>query len=102
MGALPPAAQLYVYYRVAAARGREAAAAARILQQELVAQHAGLRCGVLQRVDEAADDVTLMETYTHDSGIDATLVQAIERRAQARLSHLVLGARHIEVFVPCA
>ncbi len=102
MGALPPAAQLYVYYKVAATHGVDAVAAAHALQQELVAHHTGLHCRVLQRADEVGDSVTLMETYTHDRGIDADLAQAIERAAQARMAHLVLGARHVEVFVPCA
>ncbi|MEO5770715.1 MAG: DUF4936 family protein, partial [Burkholderiaceae bacterium] len=49
MRTLPPAAQLYVYYRVARARETGAFAAAHALQQELIAHHPGLRCSVLQR-----------------------------------------------------
>jgi len=106
MGGLPPAAQLYVYYRVAQARETAAVSAAHALQQELVAHHPGLRCSVLHRADSGpegpADGVTLMEVYVLEGGIGAALAAAIERAAQARLGHLVQGARHVEVFVPCA
>ena len=106
MRGLPPAAQLYVYYRVARARKTEAVGAAQALQQELAAHHPGLRCSVMRRADSGpegpAESLTLMEVYRLEGGIGAALAAAIERAAQARLGHLVQGARHVEVFLPCA
>lgn len=106
MQGLPPAAQLYVYYRVAQAREGEALDVVQALQRELVAQHPSLHCSVLRRADTQAavgpEGVTLMEVYKLEGGIDAALAAAIERAAQARIGHWVQGSRHVEVFVPCA
>lgn len=106
MRALPPAAKLYVYYRVAQAQAAEVIAAVNALHSELAARHRGLYCSLMERAagDEAStlDGLTLMEVYAHEDGIGAALAAQIERVAQARLGAWLLGARHIEVFVPCA
>ena len=74
--------ELYVYYRVAA---RDLASALRIVEEahaRLRAQHPTLGTRVLRRAAEAiADDVTLMEIYRADVGIDAL---AVRREVPAR------------------
>ena len=108
MRALPPAAQLYVYYRVAQAQAAEAIDAVNALHAELAAQQRGLQCSVLQRAGGSAatvaDSLTLMEVYRLEGGvgIGAALAAQIDRSAQVRLGAWLLGERHVEVFVPCA
>ena len=94
--------ELYVYYRVAT---RDLAAALRIVERahdDLRLQYPGLFARVLRRADEPAiDDVTLMEIYRADEGIDDTLQRCIEEAAAA-LTPLLIGTRHTEAFVPLA
>jgi uncharacterized protein DUF4936 len=94
--------ELYVYYRVAT---RDLPAALRIVEQaqhRLHVQCPTLFARVLRRADEPAiDDVTLMEIYRADEGIDDTLQRCIEEAAAA-LTPLLIGTRHTEAFVPLA
>jgi hypothetical protein len=96
------ARRLFIYYRVDAVRAAEAIAAARRLQAGLRARHARLCTALLQRPETVDGHLTLMETYCLDSGsIDEPLQVEIESAAAA-LAGLILGARHVEVFEPCA
>lgn len=94
--------ELYVYYRVATS---DLPAALRIVEQarhQLHAQCPTLLARVLRRADEpATDNVTLMEIYRADEGIDDTLQRRIEEAAAA-LAPLLIGTRHTEAFVPLA
>lgn len=91
--------ELYVYYRVAAARWRDAARAVHAFQQQLCAQHAGLSARVLRRPDERAGEVTLMEVYRVAEGdVDAALEARIAEAATALGPWCAADARHVERF----
>lgn len=96
--------QLYVYYRVADADLAACVQAVHGFQAALALAHDGLRCGLLQRADGLDEQGrhTLMETYAAAQGIDFALQQHIAHAADAALSLLVVGPRHVEVFAPCA
>jgi hypothetical protein len=91
-----PRRDAYIYFRVA--RTDEAAAAAAL--REMHARWAGdVDCELLRRADECGETVTLMEVYR---GVSDEVRQRIEAEASARLAAWIVGARHIEVFEPCA
>jgi hypothetical protein len=96
------AAHLFIYYRVRAADATAAIAAARAMQAELQTVFAGLLCALSRRAEDRGDLLTLMETYAHVDGVPADWQHAIERRAQEQLGAWIVGARQVEVFVPCA
>ncbi|HET7524856.1 MAG TPA: DUF4936 family protein [Burkholderiaceae bacterium] len=94
-------AELYVYYRVAAANGSAALHAVRALQQRLRSDHPGLAARVLQRSDERGDGVTLMEIYAFDDGRRrgvASALQAHIEHAAAALAPLLISPRQVERF----
>jgi uncharacterized protein DUF4936 len=95
-------AQLYVYYRVRSADAGAVIAAARALQRDLQVAWPGLSCTLSQRADDAADLLTLMETYAHADGVSDEFRRAVEQGAQQRLGQWIAGTRHVELFVPCA
>lgn len=91
--------RLYVYFRVA--RDDEAAAVAAL--RKLHAQWRDtLDCELLRRADDAAGHVTLLETYRQPGGVTLPMQARIEREAALRLAPWLVGARHVEVFEPCA
>jgi hypothetical protein len=94
--------RLYVYYRVGAADLEAAVAAVQGLHAAVSARHPGLHAELLRRAGTGDGHVTLMETYAAPGGIDTGLQAAIEAAARQHLGALVDGARHVEVFVPCA
>jgi Domain of unknown function (DUF4936) len=98
----PSARRLFVYYRVEAVQAHEAIAAAKRMQAALRQHHAGLAAELLRRPAMADAQVTLMETYMHPQGIEDGLQAAIEAEASSALHGLIAGARHVEVFEPCA
>jgi len=96
------ASQLFVYFRVRADDAAAAVAALRRLQAGWMAEDSGLRCELMQRVDEPAGHVTLMEVYRHAQGVAPAWRQRIEHEAGATLAHWLVGERHQELFAPCA
>lgn len=98
--------ELFIYYRIEAARAEAALAAARGFQRRLRERHPGLSARLLRRPDEptahANDTQTWMEIYSfNEGGIGAALQAAIESEAAA-IAPFISGTRHSEVFVPCA
>jgi quinol monooxygenase YgiN len=98
----PGAARVYVYYRVRPADASAVIAAVRALHARLQAAMPGLSCTLSRRAEQDGDLLTLMETYAHADGVPADWQGAIERGAQEQLAAWIVGARHVEVFVPCA
>ena len=95
-------AQVFVYYRVRAADGTAAIAAVQAGQARLKVTLPGLACTLSRRVDDAAEHLTLMETYARGDGVTAAAQRDIERQMRAAIEAWLVGERHIEVFVPCA
>jgi hypothetical protein len=100
----PGRRRLFIYYRVDVARAQGALAAVGRMQAALCARHAGLRAELLRRPGSTDSEVTVMETYTLDapSGIGERLQAEIEAAAAQALAGWLSGARHVEVFEPCA
>ena len=92
--------RLYIYFRVK--RESEAAAVRALRELHAAWQVAmpGLHCELLRRTDQSGD-VTLMEIHACAHGVSASWQERIERDACARLEALLVGERHLEVFVPC-
>lgn len=99
-GAAP---ELYVYYRVAEVNEAALRAAVLRLQADLCASHPGLHTRLLRRPELLQGEITFMETYlaTAPGGVDARLQAAIAAAAHV-LAPWLKGARHTEVFTPCA
>ena len=95
-------AQVFVYYRVSAADAAAAIAAVQVCQAHFRLASPGLVCTLSRRADDAAEHLTLMETYAHADGVTAAVQRDIERQMRAALEAWLVGERHIEVFVPCA
>ena len=93
--------RLYVYYRVAERDLAAVRAAAQAMQAELSARHHGLRAELLRRPGSASDgQVTLMEIYASDGGVDDPTGHDIERAALS-LAPWLQGPRHVEQFEKC-
>ena len=94
-------AELYIYWKVAAAQLPQALTATRVLQQALRLRHPALQARLLQRADEGGA-ATLMEVYSQPGGIDERLRLDFEQQAALHLAPLgsAAGARHVEVFEP--
>ena len=88
--------RIYVYYRIAQADLDAVREKVLALQARLCADHAGLRAELLRRPEAAEGQLTLMEIYVCEQGIDAVLQAAIE--AAASYAGLA-GPRHVEAFV---
>jgi hypothetical protein len=91
-----PRRDAYIYFRVSRADEAEAVAALRDMQAQWADE---LGCELLRRADEHGQTLTLMEIYR---GVTAEQQRRIEHAASTRLAHLLIGARHTEVFEPCA
>ena len=100
----PGRRRLFIYYRVDAARAQDALVEVGRMQAALCAHHAGLLAELLRRPGNTDSEVTVMETYTLDApyGIDERLQAEIEGAAAQALAGWLCGARHVEVFEPCA
>jgi hypothetical protein len=96
--------ELYVYYRVPAARLPEATAAVHATQRALCERHPGLHAALLRRTDAAGDagDVTLMETYASPGGLDDAFAAELDAAAAAWAAAVGAGARHVERFARLA
>ncbi len=92
---------LFIYWKVAPPIAMRAREAARSWQAGLRAAHPGLRIGLYERTDAAARaevDVTFMETYAIEGGIEDALQAAIDSAGSAGLQALGAPRRHVEVF----
>ena len=98
------ALELFVYYRVAPARAGETSAAVHTMQAMLTSAHPGLQARLLRRPEVSQDRLTFMEVYAQPlaaGGVDTRLRAEIEAAATV-LAPWIDGARHTEVFEPCA
>src|SRR5258706_14207333 len=104
--------ELFIYYRIQPARAAAALAAVQAVQRSLCDRHPRLAARLLRRSDEPGDNPndtpndqqTWMETYSFPdaAGVSFALQAEIEAQTADALMPFVLGARHIEIFVPCA
>jgi hypothetical protein len=101
---------LFIYYRINASSAASALQAAQAMQHRLRDQHPQLAARLWRRpdepggspTDEAPTQQTWMETYSFaDTGVTPELQAEIEEAASV-LKDFIVGARHTEVFVPCA
>jgi hypothetical protein len=95
----PAARELYLYWRTGSADHAAATIAMRAWQQALQKEHPGLEARLLRRADEAAAEITLMETYLQPGGIGPALQQQIADAGDAVSVPWRRGPRHIEVFI---
>ena len=93
--------RLFIYFRVEREREADVVAAVRALQAAWQRELPGLRCELLRGAARSGD-VTLMETYSHSTGVGVALRERIEREALARIGPWLVGERHVEIFEPCA
>lgn len=98
--------ELFIYYRSPVQHADSVMATVHAFQAQLSLEHPGLLARLLRRPEVKSGHITWMETYsiaTMNAGLslDDTLQQQIESRA-APLHGLIDGARHTEVFAPCA
>jgi Domain of unknown function (DUF4936) len=93
--------RLFIYFRVARGSVADVVAVVRELQAVWPATMPGLRCELMQRVDDSGD-ATLMETYACAGGVSAEWQECIELEAAKQLQRWLVGERHVEVFEPCA
>ena len=93
---------LFIYFRVAPEGEASVAVAVRELQAGWQVEMPGLHCELMRRADQSGGVVTLMETYSCNGGLSTEWQERIEHDAAARLSTLIIGDRHVEVFEPCA
>lgn len=95
--------ELFVYYRVPVTACAVVAAAVGTMQQALRAQHSGLEARLLRRPALHDGHATFMETYAWPGrGIGSGLQAQIDVAAAQALDGMGTGARHTEVFLPCA
>ncbi|MEO7057777.1 MAG: DUF4936 family protein [Caldimonas sp.] len=98
----PGPRELFVWYRVEAARLRPAHAAVLEMQDRLRAEVSGLQARLLTRSEDGSTVQTWMETYARPDDVQGvcTATQAlIEDRARS-LAAMTEGARHAEAFLP--
>lgn len=98
--------ELFIYYRSPEADAARVMAHVHDFQARLTAGHPGLLARLLRRPVPVDGVDTWMETYAmdptqHPRGISTALAREIEAQA-AGLAPCLLGARHVEVFEPCA
>ena len=96
------AAQVFVYYRIRAVDAALAIAAVTAFQARLRASMPGLAASLSRRVDADAELPTLMETYSRTGVAGNDWQRDVEGQANEALAAWIVGARHVEVFVPCA
>lgn len=96
----PAGRRLYVYYRVPPAALAQTVAVVRTMQARLRAAHPGLATELLRRPPQAGAEVTLMEVYSAEAGVDAPLQAVIAAAAAALPGAAGQAARQVEVFEP--
>jgi Domain of unknown function (DUF4936) len=90
---------LFVYWKVDAAAAPAAIARAHAAQAGLRAQWPALEARLWRR-DDAAPQVTVMETYAAAGGIEAADQARIEAAMAPALAGVGAGTRHVEAFRP--
>ncbi len=98
--------ELFIYYRSPQDEADRLVALVRDFQVRLAERHPGLTARLMCRPGTVDGMRTWMETYAMNAahcrdGISAALAQEIERQAVC-LGACRIGARHVEVFTPCA
>jgi hypothetical protein len=96
--------ELFIYYRIQAAKVGLALETVNEFQARLRVRHPGLSARLLRRPDEQDDMQTWMEIYSFalaKAGVTPEIESEISAEATA-LAPFITGARHTEVFVPCA
>ncbi len=98
--------ELFIYYRIPVAKADEALAAAHAFQARLCTRHPGLTARLMRRPEMYDSEQTWMEIYAFDperkpGGVTPECQSDIETEALC-MAGLSAGARHTEVFVPCA
>jgi hypothetical protein len=98
--------ELFIYYRIPVAKAAAALAAALAFQARLQTRHPGLTARLLRHPEVQDDRQTWMEIYSCDpllqpGGVTPACQSDIESEARC-MTDLIAGARHTEVFVPCA
>jgi hypothetical protein len=89
--------ELYIYWKTSTPDA--ALAIVQVAQGTLAAVESGLQVAVLRREPADATPTTLMEIYRCPGNIDAAMQARIERTLVAATQGLVLGERHVEVFL---
>jgi hypothetical protein len=94
------ARELFIYWKLDAARAEGAAAATAAMQAELAQTHPELQARVYRRSDAVGEVATLMETYASAdaAGVGPVLRAAIEAAAARHLLSWCSGPRHVEAF----
>ena len=97
--------ELFIYYRVEAAKAHEARVAVLAMQARLHAEMPHLVARLMRRDDGNTELQTWMETYRTDprhdaAGIDVAEQAAIESASRG-VQAFVDGTRHTEVFIAC-
>ena len=92
--------ELYLYWRTPRAGWFDAARALADWQARLCGATPGLHARWLQRVDEDAASVTLMEVWQQAGGVDAVTARRIADEGNVVLAPWLSGPRHVEVFAP--
>lgn len=91
--------ELFVYWKVAAARADEAHAAAVAMLQALRGSQPTLKSRLMRRAEESGEQRTFMETYSAGAaGVTPTLQAAIAAAAAEALAAFAGLRRHVEVF----
>lgn len=98
--------ELFIYYRSQPAHAATVQARVHEFQAALCRAHPGLVARLLRRPEERNGQLTWMETYAIETmaspcRLDDELQRQIEVHARC-LHGLIDGARHTEVFLPCA
>lgn len=100
--------ELFIYYRINTASAAFALPVVQAMQHGLRDRYPKLAARVMRRPDEPGDkpntQQTWMEIYSFadPDGVTSELQAEIEARAADVLTPFIVGARHTEVFVPCA
>lgn len=101
----PRLAELFIYYRVNAQHATEVRSKVLEWQRELGAAHPALQCRLLMRPVPREGLQTWMETYAIADPAHGGDMDALRGRIELGppdLQSLIVGERHVEVFVPCA
>jgi hypothetical protein len=98
--------ELFIYYRTRPDSAARVRTCVRDFQARLTAGHPGLAARLMCRPESVDGATTWMETYSMDPthsplGVSPALALEIEQQA-AGLAACLIGARHVEVFEPCA
>lgn len=95
--------ELFIYYQVPAAHVDTARGIVDAFQAKLRGAHPGLATRLLRRPEQQMELQTWMEVYAHPDagGVTAEVEAAIATAAEA-MEGFTVGARHVEVFIPCA